>query len=159
MHKNTVNKSIITQLKILKCKQKDCKRISKFLKENLPGSKKFEAWWAEEEQYNLWMKVPNHYAVYKCIDGKNLLGVCVIETMSRSDIDILALAVDKKYRKNGVGKLLIKHVEKTARKMKKKHITLGSYKYFKVKNFYKKIGFVQVESDDDDVLEFKMKLR
>jgi ribosomal protein S18 acetylase RimI-like enzyme len=86
-------------------------------------------------------------------DGK-LVG-CLIANGSEIEI----LCVKKRYRKRGIGKILIQHVENEWKNDKRrKSIIACSLKNFKAKKFYEKMGF-EVENKKEWLKDYSWHFR
>ena len=79
-------------------------------------------------------------------EENKVVGYIMGEKNKYKFIFINLIAVDKKYRGKGAGKLLLKEFEKNAKKMKFKEIGLLSPKWNKkTLEFYKKAGFYEMK--------------
>ena len=80
------------------------------------------------------------YILLKAVDGKTLLGGCIvlIDRWGVADLDILW--VDENYRRQGIGSALISEAERMARGKGCSAITLGTFD-FQARELYEKHGF------------------
>lgn len=78
---------------------------------------------------------------------KKLVGFVVVRNHDFFEIE--ALAVEKKYRRKGIGKALIKAVINKARSMKEHHLVVSSIVKYRATNFYTKMGF-EIENESKD---------
>jgi len=97
---------------------------------------------------------------------EKVIGYLSFEFFAGNDfVDIDTVIVDKKYIRSGIGRKLVKYfLNKTAKEIKKiKRVTTGSYKVFKDKEFYLKMGFKEIfpydcKEGELDWYEFEKKL-
>lgn len=86
---------------------------------------------------NVFKKDPKYIVIAK--DGDKIIGAILSSDENEDTLLIGELAVDKKYRKAGVGTSLVKQLEQNAIKLNKKTISLGAQE--PSENFYLKMGY------------------
>lgn len=105
--------------------------------------RRFPIWFEKEEEIKKKIK---QRKIIVARENDKILGHLCFEKYPDS-IEIDTLIVDKEYKKLGVGKSLVNYFinEKASRLSPKiKNITVGTYKCFKEKNLYLKMGFKEV---------------
>lgn len=66
-----------------------------------------------------------------------------------STVYINTIWIDERYRKKGIGKILIEKVEQEAIKMNCIYSALGSWESFNTRHFYESLGYVIVSTSID----------
>lgn len=85
---------------------------------------------------NLKLRRKNNEIFLAMIDNK-MVG-CIV--LNKSSIEILC--IKRRYRKRGIGKSLVRYAEESLKKDgRRKYLKVDSFKPFKAKTFYDKMGF------------------
>jgi ribosomal protein S18 acetylase RimI-like enzyme len=91
-------------------------------------------------------------------DGKRIVGCGRVHLNSPDEAQVRYMAVDEKYRRRGIGHLLIMELEKLAIKRGVKIVVLSARD--SAVDFYKKHGYLVIEKDHllfGSILHWKMK--
>lgn len=80
----------------------------------------------------------------KQIDTKQIVGVVVLEAPPKTEFGKFGLfAVAKAYQGKKLGKILIDHVEQTAKRLSKKSMKIEVFVFAKrLEKYYQKLGYV-----------------
>ncbi|MFA7218932.1 MAG: GNAT family N-acetyltransferase [Synergistaceae bacterium] len=110
------------------------------------------AFWITKRALELRRK--NNEILLAMIDNK-MIG-CIV--LNRSLIEILC--IKRRYRKRGIGNKLVRYAEELLKKdARRKYLRVDSFKPFKAKNFYDKMGFETYnQSEYCDTWHFRRKL-
>ena len=130
-------------MKIRKATKKDLKRIAEIMRIEFakPPFKDVEPLRAVLKSLNFYFKIGN---IYVAVIEQKIVGVLVfkIEQFWEGRVIIIEdLAVEEKFKKQGVGKSLMNYIESYAKKKKIKAIYFITHKKSKAVKFYQKFGY------------------
>ncbi len=129
-------------------------QIISFLQDYLPyyeDGQKTECYWHSPAFVNNCIK---NREIYSEFANGELVGVTLFTIDKEFDmIRLDCLAVHPSYRKQGMGKRLVKKVESRAKRRKITFVTLGSLKEYKAVGFYQSIGYI-LDGTFEDGYEF-----
>lgn len=80
----------------------------------------------------------------------NYAGAICFSTMA-GEVEVEALAINKRYQNKNLGTFAMSLVEKFAREKGYRYLTLGSYSSYDAMGFYKKLGFKVIDKGNDEV--------
>ena len=130
-------------MKIRKAIKKDLKEIGKLMKKEFSKPP-----FNERDSINNVLKSLNFYfkicKIYAAKVEKEIVGVIIFKTeqyWEGSVIIIEDLAIKEKFKKQNIGKELMKFVEKYAKKKKIKSILFATHKKSKAVKFYEKMNY------------------
>jgi GNAT superfamily N-acetyltransferase len=130
-------------------RQHNVEEIINFLKSYLPYYDKGEkslCYWHESEFVSL--KIRNR-EIYTEFDNNKLIGI-VLFTIDKEweAIRVDSLAVHPDYRKRGIGKRLIKKIERRGKDRKIPWVSIGSLKEYNALGFYQFLGYELILTDE-----------
>lgn len=82
------------------------------------------------------------------LDGK-IVGIYVLQSISRTTLELMNIAVDPSFQGKGIGGKLLQHAIDSAKKLGAKRLELGTGTFGYQLAFYQKAGF-RVDSIDKD---------
>lgn len=110
----------------------DVLRLVQLVKLDFPGF-----YWHTEAEVTAQVHKRRYYVI---TIGQRIVGILNILT-SRHSMDINVISVDPQYQRRGIGKKLIKFARDLAQQKRKKILAVFSFKEYKVKDFYLRMGF------------------
>ena len=126
--------------------QKQCtiKELWGFIEDSLGiRNNAYPMYWITERKLGKLRKKGN---IFLAMKGQSMIGCIIVEN---NYVEILC--IKKKYRRKGIGNLLLNHIEtKWRRDKRRKRILVDSVKDFKAKGFYEKMGYRVTEGHLDD---------
>lgn len=138
-------------INILSNSHHDVAKRLKLTKENCP---KFLGFCAEQRVKNDFEKGIKYYILEQ---NHQSLGCIALEKASQDVCYLERLAVLPEHRKKGYGKMLVNHLFEQAGKVGAKKVEIGMIsKDRKLKDWYKKLGFVQTATKKFDHLTFEV---
>jgi GNAT superfamily N-acetyltransferase len=117
---------------------------------SFPIPRRFSIWFEKEEDIK--QKIKENKILIVLLESK-ILGHLSFEKYPHS-IDIDTIIVDKKHRKQGLGRKLVDYFIQRKLDPNIKEITTGSYKCFKDKGFYIKMGFKEVLPEEYEIRDW-----
>jgi len=130
-------------MKIRKATKNNIKEITKRMRTEFakPPFKDKVSLNAVLKSLNFYMKIGE---IYIALIEKKIVGVIVFkkEQYWKGPVIIIEdLAVDEKFKKQGIGKALVNYVESCAKKRKIKLVCFSTHKKASAIKFYKKLGY------------------
>jgi aminoglycoside 6'-N-acetyltransferase I len=144
-------------MKVRKAARKDIKQIAELMLEEFrkPPFNERDSLKAVLKSLKFYFKIGK---IYVATDGNGVIGVMVFKTEQYWEgpvIIIEDLAVKERFKRQGVGKLLLTEVESYARKNKLNKILFVTHRKSQGIKFYKKFGY----HPKKDVVSFEKKIR
>lgn len=144
-------------MRIKKANKREIKEVAKLLLAEFrkPPFKERASLNSALNSLNFYFKIGK---IYVAVIKKEIVGVLVFKMEQHWEgpvIIIEDLAVKEKFKKQGVGKSLMGHVENYAKKNKIKRILFQTHKKSSALKFYKKIGY----KSRTDLINFGKKIK